>query len=46
MFFSVELRMLEEFSKYERSLVEEERQLCSVIDKLTAEEVICPMCQK
>ena len=38
--------MLEEFAKYEHSLEEEERQLCSVIDKLTADEVICPMCQK
>ncbi|XP_048751806.2 RPA-interacting protein B-like isoform X3 [Ostrea edulis] len=41
-----ELKMLAEFEKYEASLLEEENVLCSAIERLTAEEVICPVCQK
>ena len=38
--------MLEEFAKYEHSLELEQQRLCNAIDTLTAEEVICPLCQK
>ncbi|XP_045174147.2 RPA-interacting protein A-like [Mercenaria mercenaria] len=41
-----ELRMLEEYSNYEQSLLLEEKSLCSAIDKLSTIEVICPMCKK
>ena len=38
--------MLNEFDRYEHSLELEEQRLCNAIEKLTAEEVICPLCQK
>lgn len=41
-----ELKMLAEFEKYEASVREEEDVLCSAIASLSAEEVICPVCQK
>lgn len=41
-----EQRILQEYEIYERSLQQEERSLCSAIDKLSTEEVVCPLCKK
>ncbi|KAL3857313.1 hypothetical protein ACJMK2_011993 [Sinanodonta woodiana] len=41
-----ELKLLEEFEKYEDSLHDEESVLCSAIEKLCTEEVVCPLCEK
>ncbi|XP_021340605.1 RPA-interacting protein A-like [Mizuhopecten yessoensis] len=41
-----ELKLIEEFERYESSLKMEEANLCSAIEKLCTEEVICPVCQK
>lgn len=41
-----ELKMLAEFEQYEASLRQEEDALCSAIESLSAEDVICPVCQK
>lgn len=41
-----ELRMLEEYESYEKSLQVEEQSLCSALDKLSTAEVVCPMCKK
>ncbi|ESO97271.1 hypothetical protein LOTGIDRAFT_231480 [Lottia gigantea] len=41
-----ELRLLEEHDRYEHSLKLEENVLCSAIEKLSTDEVICPICQK
>lgn len=41
-----EQKLIEEFERYESSLKEEEAILCSAIEELCTEEVICPVCQK
>ncbi|XP_060067363.1 RPA-interacting protein B-like isoform X2 [Ylistrum balloti] len=41
-----ELKLIEEFERYESSLKEEEAFLCSAIEELCTDEVICPVCQK
>lgn len=41
-----EKRIIDEFENYEKSLQEEEIQLCSAVERLCTEEVICPVCQK
>lgn len=41
-----ELRLIEEFDKYEKSLDAEEAVLCSAISKMTTDDVICPVCKK
>ncbi|KAJ8312118.1 hypothetical protein KUTeg_009491 [Tegillarca granosa] len=41
-----EMKLLEEFDTYERSLHIEEAALCTAIERLSADEVICPVCQK
>ncbi|XP_050408441.1 RPA-interacting protein A isoform X2 [Patella vulgata] len=41
-----ELRLLQEHEKYEESLQQEEVVLSSAIEKLSTDEVICPICQK
>ena len=46
LFVYTELRMIDEYSHYHQSLQLEEQSLCSAIDKLSTEEVICPMCKK
>ena len=38
--------MLAEFEKYQASLKAEEDVLCSAIEQLSSEDVICPVCQK
>lgn len=40
-----ELQMLEECSHYEDSLNQEEKSLCSAIDRLSTVEVLCPICK-
>ncbi|XP_078337561.1 RPA-interacting protein A-like isoform X2 [Crassostrea virginica] len=41
-----EIKMLAEFEKYQASLKAEEDVLCSAIEQLSSEDVICPVCQK
>ena len=42
-----EMRLLEEYASYEAGTLQlEEQSLCSAIDKLSAVEVICPMCKR
>ncbi|XP_052799474.1 RPA-interacting protein A-like [Mya arenaria] len=42
-----ELRLLEEYSSYEQGTLQlEEQSLCSALDKLSAVEVVCPLCKK
>lgn len=41
-----EKRIMEEFEKYENSVKQEEKILCRAIERLSTDEVICPVCQK
>ena len=46
-FCITEMRLLEEYASYEAGTLQlEEQSLCSAIDKLSAVEVICPMCKR
>ncbi|CAI9740637.1 Hypothetical predicted protein [Octopus vulgaris] len=41
-----EQKLLREHDLYEESYLNEEKELCSALESLTADEVVCPICKK